>query len=79
MNYMIYGKHKEDKHYGAMNLANGSVGVGLVFATLIPDVDRAKGYADLLTSECPDFTFQVREAGKSKIVYAAERSASVTD
>ena len=74
MNYMIYGKHKDDKQFGAMNIASGDVGVGLVFATLIPDEDRAKAYADFLTIECPDFTFQVRVAGKSKVVYTAERA-----
>lgn len=76
MNYMLYGKHKDDKHFGAMNLSDGSIGVGLVFATLVPDLDRAKGYADKLTAECSDFTFQVREAGKSKVVYAPERRLS---
>lgn len=70
MNYMLYGKHKDDKSFSAMNLADGRVGVGPMFATLIPDMDWAKKYADKLTAECQDFTFQVREAGKSKIVYA---------
>lgn len=69
MNYMIYGKHKDDKRFGPMNLAEGRVGVGLVFATLIPDVEKAKEYADTLAEQCPDFTFQVRVAGKSKVVY----------
>lgn len=75
MNYMLYGKHKDDKHFGAMNLADGRIGAGLVFATLVPDLDRAKGYADELMAKCPDFTFQVREAGKSKVVYAPKRQS----
>ena len=70
MNYMIYSKHKDDKRFGPMNLADGKVGVGLVFATLIPDEEKAKEYADKLTEQCPDFAFQVRVAGKSKIIYA---------
>jgi hypothetical protein len=53
-----------------MNLSEGRVGVGLFFATLIPDLERAKGYADKLVEQVPDFTFQVRVAGKSKVVYA---------
>lgn len=69
MNHIIYGKHKDDKRFGAMDLANGKVGVGLVFATLIPNLDRAKEYADTLTEQCPDFTFQVRTAADSRIVY----------
>ena len=76
MNYMLYGKHKDDKHFGAMNLSDGSIGVGLIFATLIPDIERAKKYTDELMANCPDFTFQVREAGKSKVVYAPERRLS---
>jgi len=69
MNYMIYGKHEDDKRFGAMDLASGRVGVGLFFATLIPDLERAKTYADLLVEQCPEFSFQVRVAGKSKAVY----------
>jgi len=69
---MIYGKHKDDKRFGSMNLTEGRVGVGLVFATLLPDLERAKEYADTLTEQCPDFSFQVRVAGKSKVVYAPE-------
>ena len=76
MNYMIYGRYKDDKRYGAMNLADGSVGVGQVFATLIPVLDRAKGYADILTAQCSDYTFQVREAVTSKIVYKPEKKAA---
>jgi len=74
MNYMIYGKHKDDKSYGAMDIRDGSIGVGLVFATLIPDLDRAKSYTDTFMKACPDFSFQVREAGKSKIVYKGKRA-----
>jgi hypothetical protein len=66
---MIYGKHKDDKRFGPVDLAGGRVGVGLVFATLIPDLENAKGYADELMKQVPDFNFQVRVAGKSKIVY----------
>lgn len=69
MNYMIYGKHKDDKSFGAMDLANGTVGVGLVFATLIPDLDRAKGYVDKLAEMAGDYTFQVRGAGTARVFY----------
>ena len=72
MNYIIYGKHKDDKRFGPMDLTSGHVGVGLVYATLIPDIERAKGYADTLTAKCPDFSFQVRAAGKAKAVYIPE-------
>lgn len=76
MNYMLYGKYKDDKSYGAMDLADGSVGVGLIYATLVPNIERAKKYADELMAKCSDFTFQVREAGKSKVVYAPKRRVS---
>lgn len=69
MNYIIYGKHKDDKSFGAMNLANGTVGVGLLFATLISDLDRAKGYVDKLAEMAGDYTFQVRGAGTTKVFY----------
>ena len=52
MNYILYGKHKDDKSYGAMNLVDGSIGVGLMFATLIPNLERAKHYACLLYTSC---------------------------
>ena len=66
MNYMIYGKHDNDKKFFPMDLASGNIRVGLVYATLIADIERAKKYANELTTMCPDFNFQVREAGKSK-------------
>ena len=69
MNYMIYAKHRDDKRYGAVELSSGTVGVGLVFATLIPNLEKAKDYANKLKEGCPDFSWQVREAGKSKVVY----------
>lgn len=74
MNYMIYAKHKDDKAFGAMNLAEGTVGVGLMFATLIPDLDRAKSYADRLAANTTDFIFQVRGAGQSKVFYTKGQS-----
>lgn len=69
MNFIIYAKHKHDKNYGAMNLADGTVGVGLMFATLIPELERAKLYADMLTEHIKDFTFQVRDADTNRIYY----------
>lgn len=69
MNYIIYGKQKNDKSFGAMNLSEGTIGVGLVFATLIPDLDRAKGYVDRLADNVAGYTFQVRGAGTSKVYY----------
>jgi len=74
MNHMVYGKHKDDKRFGPVDLHGGKIGVGLVFATLIPDVKRAKAYVDTLMAECPDYTFQVRVAGKSTVVYAPQRA-----
>ncbi len=61
--------------YARCARAGKGVGVGLVYATLIPSLDRAKMFADKLTAGCPDFRFQVREAGKSKIVYDPQRAA----
>ena len=76
MNYVLFGRYKDDKRFGAMNIAEGRVGVKQVFATLIPDFERAKGYADSFTSQCKDYTFQVREAATSKIVYTPEKKAA---
>lgn len=69
MNYIVYGKGKNDKRYGAMDLSSGSIGVGLLFATLITDLERAKGYVDKLASNASGYTFQVRGAGSSKVFY----------
>ena len=69
MNYIVYGKKIGDHRYGAMNLHEGKVGVGLLYATLIPDYDRAKMYADKLAEMAPGFIFQVRGAGTHKVYY----------
>jgi predicted RNA-binding Zn-ribbon protein involved in translation (DUF1610 family) len=70
MNYIIYGKDPaKDTKYGAMNLKEGTVGVGLVYATLVPDLGRAKGYADELAGKCPEMSFQVRRAGEGRAIY----------
>jgi len=69
MNYMVYMKGAEDKQFGAMNLKEGTYGVGLVYATLIPDLERAKGYANTLAKDIRGATFQVRPAGKTNAVY----------
>ena len=53
MNYIVYGKKIGARCYGAINLHEGKVGVGLVYATLIPDCGRAK----------------VRGAGTRKVYY----------
>jgi hypothetical protein len=74
MNYMIYGKHKDDKSYGAMDLSTGSVGVGLMYATLVPNFERAKHYVDTLAAQIKDFSFQVRGAGTSKVYYTGGQS-----
>ena len=55
MNYIVYGKKIGARCYGAMNLHEGKVGVGLLYATLIPDCDRAKMYADKLAEMAPGF------------------------
>ena len=64
MNYIVYGKKIGARCYGAINLHEGKVGVGLVYATLIPDCDRAK-----LAEMVPGFIFQVRGAGTRKVYY----------
>jgi len=72
-NYILYCKQKGDKTFGATDLHRGRVGVGLMFATLVTDIDRAKSYADKLAADNRDYLFQVREAGKSKVVYDPNR------
>ena len=76
MNYIVYGKKIGDRCYGAINLHEGKVGVGLVYATLIPDCDRAKMYADKLAEMVPGFIFQVRGAGTRKVYYGVITSQS---
>lgn len=73
MNYMIYAKDPAiDKRYGPMDLQKGTYNVGLVYATLVQDIDRAKGYADKLAADLPHMAFQVRQAGRGRPVYEAE-------
>ena len=66
MNYIVYGKKIGARCYGAINLHEGKVGVGLVYATLIPDCGRAKMYADKLAEMVPGFIFQVRGAALAR-------------
>lgn len=69
MNYIVYGKKIGARCYGAINLHEGKVGVGLVYATLIPDCGHAKMYADKLAEMVPGFIFQVRGASTRKVYY----------
>lgn len=70
MNYFIYCKKRGSKErFGALDLASGSYGVNLLYATFFRDLDRAKAVVDDLTKEVPDIVFQVRKPGCSKPVY----------
>ena len=53
----------------AVPLSEKKVGVGLVYAKLIPDCGRAKMYADKMAEMVPGFIFQVRGAGTRKVYY----------
>lgn len=66
---IVYGKKIGDRCYGAINLHEGKVGVSLFYATLVPDCDRAKMYADKLAEMVPGFIFQIRGAGTRKVYY----------
>ena len=70
MNLMVYGKHKDDKRYGAVNLKNGTIGVGQVYASLIPEekVDQLKIQVQDLNNMNPDFHFEIRYAGTNRKV-----------
>lgn len=72
MNYMIYCKLPNDKRFGAMDVSNGRVGVGQVFATLFPEKQKAADIADRLAGLYPGSAFQVRTAVKGTIVYKAK-------
>ena len=73
---MIYAKYKYDKRFGPIDIHSCRIGVGLAFATRFFELDRAKSYADRLMVTCPDFLFQVRTAGKSRIIYIPSRNIS---
>lgn len=70
-NLMIYAKKKGEKRFGAVNLASGQIGVGLVYATLIPDqkLSVLKNRVQMLQHQNPDAAFQIRYAGTSKVLY----------
>lgn len=65
---MVYGKHKDEKRYGAVNLKNGTIGVGLVFASLVPEeqTEQLKEQVQALNESNPDFHFEIRYAGTNK-------------
>ena len=64
--YRLWEENWRPLLWRAINLHEGKVGVGLVYAMLIPDCDRAKMYADKLAEMVPGFIFQVRGAGTSQ-------------
>lgn len=72
-NVMVYGKYKTGK-YQAMDMANGQQASNLMYASLI----TASELPNLTTSlekaikENPDWTFQIRVAGKSKVLKTFE-------
>lgn len=76
MNCMIYCRKRDaGERYGAMDVHNGSYGVNLMFATLFRSEDRAKQVAAELAASCPDFEFQVRKAGSSKVLLDTTKDA----
>ena len=64
-------KKDGDKCFTAVDLANGMVGVKQVYATLIPEekLDSLKRKLDELGENNPNYDFQIRYAGKSKVLY----------
>jgi hypothetical protein len=72
MNYMVYVKAKDDKRFQAMDLSTKTVADGLVYATLIPNLERAKYRADVLAQSNEGVIFQVRVAGTNKVVHTAQ-------
>jgi len=71
--FMVYGKHKDNRGFRPVNLDDFSIGVDHADATRLKNFSHAVVYANVLTEKLPDFMFQVREADRPRIVYIPER------
>lgn len=72
-NLMVYGKYK-DESYKAMSLAKMEQVSNLVYASLIPNtrIDEIEKYLQEASSQAPDWSFQIRVAGKGKVLRTIE-------
>jgi hypothetical protein len=60
MNYMIYGKPKEDKRFYPLDVRAGRQVDRLLYATLFHKPSRAQEVAAKLNELVPTWTFQAR-------------------
>ena len=62
MNYMVYGKQKNEKRFHACNLKNGSFVDRLVYASLIIEVYVEKMQDNIIRmyEQNADFVFDIR-------------------
>lgn len=77
-NLMLYAKGKGDTRFGAVDMANGTFPVPLMYATLVPEakLDILKQRAGLLHRMRPNTVFQVRYAGAPKVLFQAGGEAA---
>lgn len=71
MNLMLYAKGPDEKRFGAVDLAHGAIGVGLAYATIVPEekLEVLKSRANTLHLHDPAYTVQIRYAGTQKVLY----------
>ena len=58
--FVVYGKAPEHRHFHPTAPSRGLYNCGLVHQERYPDQETAQRVADLLTSDNPGWTFQVR-------------------
>ena len=77
-NLILYAKAKDDKRFGAVDMASGTFPVSLMYATLVPEakLDILRQRASLLHRMNPDITFQVRYAGTKNVLFQAGGDAA---
>jgi len=70
MNFLVYGREKGKVNFEACNIRTGKLGVGLAFASLIPEEKKELliEYVQYLNANVPDIEFEIRYAGTGKKV-----------
>ena len=61
--YRIYGKHKDDKQFLAMDLGRGVFVKNLIYASIIEESEKEKAETEVnyMNDSNPDFTFELRK------------------
>lgn len=61
--YRVYGKHKNDKTFRAMDMSNGTFTSNLIYASFFyeHEYEGLQREVDYMNEHNPDYTFEIRE------------------